>query len=107
MSFWQDTQSKLHYLDDDSYSYLLPPGSIQITDAAAAAIQAANNNPPPTVQSIQAQINALDGGLQARSVRAMLIAIGGGDPISLAKLQALEAQITPLRAQIAALQVNN
>jgi len=50
--------------------------------------------------ALQAQMDALDGGGQARSVRAMLLAIGGGDATSLAKLQALEAQIAPLRAQL-------
>lgn len=58
------------------------------------------------IAPLQAQIDALDGGKQARSVRAMLISLGGGDATSLAKLQALEAAIvaTGLRAQISALQ---
>ena len=63
--------------------------------------------PTPTaaqqIATIQAQIDDLDGGKQARQVRAMILAIGGGDPVSLAKLHDLEAQIVPLRAQIAAL----
>ena len=56
------------------------------------------------IATIQAQIYALDGGAQARSVRTGLIAVlpaGNGD---LARLQALESSIVPLRAQIAPLQ---
>jgi uncharacterized small protein (DUF1192 family) len=56
------------------------------------------------IASLQAQIDALDGGAQSRSVRAMLLALGGGDPVSLARLQALEASIVPLRTQVATLQ---
>ncbi len=58
------------------------------------------------IAALQAQIDALDGGFQARQMRTMLIATGGGDPTSLAKLQALEASIvaTGLRAQISTLQ---
>jgi hypothetical protein len=58
------------------------------------------------IAPLQAQIDAMDGGKQARQVRVMLIALGGGDATSLAKLQALEAAIeaTGLRQQIKALQ---
>ena len=67
--------------------------------------------PTPTpisqqIRELQQQIDLIDGGKQARWVRAMLINLGGGDPIALAKLQALESQIvaTGIRPQIAALQ---
>ena len=56
------------------------------------------------IATLQAQIDALDGGFQARSVRSLLLGLGQGDATSLARLQALEAQIVPLRAQIQALQ---
>jgi len=53
---------------------------------------------------LQAQIDALDGGAQARSVRAGLLAILPAGNADLARLQALEASIVPLRAEIAPLQ---
>jgi hypothetical protein len=31
--------NSLHYLDDDAFAYLLPAGSIQITDAEAEAMR--------------------------------------------------------------------
>jgi hypothetical protein len=33
--------NSVHFLDDDSFAYLLPTGSIQITDAEANTIRAA------------------------------------------------------------------
>ena len=38
MSYFKATDNKLHFLDDDSFVYLLPQGSIQITDAEAVAL---------------------------------------------------------------------
>ena len=58
------------------------------------------------IKELQQKIDAIDGGKQARWVRTMLISLGGGDPVALTKLQALESQIvaTGIRPQIAALQ---
>ena len=39
MSYWKDISNKLHWLDDDSFVYLLPPGSAQITNDEASAMQ--------------------------------------------------------------------
>ena len=42
MSFFKDPQNNLHFLDDDAFAYLLPEGSVLISDAEAEAIQSAD-----------------------------------------------------------------
>lgn len=39
MPHYKDTENKLHWLDDAYYEYLLPPGSVQITDEEADALR--------------------------------------------------------------------
>lgn len=39
MSHYKDTQNKLHFLDNDSSAYLLPAGSVPISDAEAEALR--------------------------------------------------------------------
>ena len=39
MPFYKDAQGNLHELDDKSFEYLLPSGSVEITDAEAAELQ--------------------------------------------------------------------
>ena len=46
MPFYKDTSNKLHFLDNDSFAYLLPAGCVSITDAEAAAIQKAAQPDP-------------------------------------------------------------
>lgn len=41
MPYYKDTENKLHFIDDAQYEYLLPAGSVQITDAEAEQIQSA------------------------------------------------------------------
>jgi len=36
--------NSIHYLDDDSFTHLLPAGSVQITDEEAATIRAATQS---------------------------------------------------------------
>lgn len=48
-----------HYLDDDSFSYLLPAGSVQITDEEAAAIREQNQPVPQSVTMRQARLALL------------------------------------------------
>lgn len=55
------------------------------------------------IADIQGQIDALDGGAQARCVRLGLLAVLPAGNEELTRLQALEAQIVPLRAEIAPL----
>ena len=39
MSHYKDTDNKLHWLDDVAHEYLLPAGSVQITDEEAEALR--------------------------------------------------------------------
>jgi len=39
MPFYIDTESKVHFIDDSSYEYMLPSGSTVITDEDAAELQ--------------------------------------------------------------------
>ena len=56
------------------------------------------------IAAFQAQIDALDGGAQARCVRLGLLAVLPAGNEELVRLQALEATIVPLRAEIVPLQ---
>lgn len=38
MTHYKDTDNKLHWLDDSAFEYMLPPGSVQITDEEAQAL---------------------------------------------------------------------
>jgi len=44
--------NSLHFLDDSAFEYLLPPGSVQITDAQAEAMRPVI--PPPTYAQLRA-----------------------------------------------------
>ena len=52
MSYFQDTNNDLHWLDDDSFSYLLPAGCTQLTLEEAEAIQAAAIAALPPVANV-------------------------------------------------------
>jgi hypothetical protein len=70
------------------------PGEMPAYDAALAAQATAQAN-----ATLQTQMDALDGGGQARAVRVALLAIlPVGD--EQARLQVLETQIAALRAQL-------
>lgn len=70
------------------------PGEVPSYDAVMAALATAQAN-----GTLQAQMDALDGGGQARAVRVALLAIlPVGD--EQARLQALETQVATLRAQL-------
>lgn len=58
MPYFKDTENKLHFLDDASFAYLLPTGSVQITDEEYAELTAP---PPETAEEITARLEkALD-----------------------------------------------
>jgi hypothetical protein len=100
----------LHFLADDSYSYLLPTGSVPITDAEAEAIRIAAI-PLPTVQD---KLNALDAAntLTQRNLRNTIQLMaeafkqisGGTIDLSaipgVAKVYEVEAQAAVLRSQL-------
>jgi hypothetical protein len=50
--YYKDTNNQLHWLDSSEFEYLLPIGSVQITDAEAAVIAEANKPMPPSVTQI-------------------------------------------------------
>ncbi len=56
--------NSLHFLDDDSFAYLLPEGSVAITDDEAESIRIANTPvPDPTIAAkaeAQAYLNSTD-----------------------------------------------
>lgn len=57
MPHYKDTTNKLHFIDDERFAYLLPPGSVLITDEEAAELSV------PSLAAIkatkEAEINAL------------------------------------------------
>lgn len=71
------------------------PGEVPSWDAAQAAMVVTQTN-----ANIQAQMDRLDGGGQARQVRESLLAANLPSSDGLTRLQALETQITALRATL-------
>jgi hypothetical protein len=74
MPYFKDTQNKLHFLDNTQYEYLLPAGSVAITDAEAESIIAAQEaaNPPPaapTLEQLQAQLATLTAQINALATK--------------------------------------
>lgn len=65
--FYQSPDQSLHYLDNASFAYLLPAGSVPVTDAHAAALQ----TPKPAVPTIVSRFQA----------RAALVKAGHFDAI--------------------------
>ncbi len=39
MSYYKDTENKLHWIDDASFAHYLPTGSVEITDEEAEALR--------------------------------------------------------------------
>jgi hypothetical protein len=39
MPYYKDTNNRLHFLDDESFVHLLPPGCIKISDGEAEALR--------------------------------------------------------------------
>jgi methionyl-tRNA formyltransferase len=65
MSFFKDPQNNLHFLDDDAFEYLLPEGSVLITDAEAEEIRAtatarASASPAAIIAAAQAALDKSD-----------------------------------------------
>jgi hypothetical protein len=45
--YYKTPDNSVHFLENESFAYLLPNGSVQITEAEANAIRAANQPPAP------------------------------------------------------------
>jgi hypothetical protein len=39
MPYFKDTNGKLHFIEDERFSYLLPPGSKKVSDEEAKKIE--------------------------------------------------------------------
>jgi hypothetical protein len=52
MPHYKDKENKLHWLDDAEYEYLLPAGSVQITDEEADTLRP--QPPAPTYAELRA-----------------------------------------------------
>ena len=103
--------NSLHFLDDDSFAYLLPAGSVQISDEEAEALRVASLPPVDPKAAIQAEIDTLERTqLLPRITREFMLlqfsavaAAQGVDPmtnIAYAKLKAFDDQVSALRAQL-------
>lgn len=55
MQNYKAPDNSVHFLEDSAFEYLLPPGSIQITNAQADSMQ-----PPPYTPTALDQIRALE-----------------------------------------------
>ena len=52
MPHYKDTNNALHWLDDAQYEYMLPAGSVQITDEEAESLRPVP--PAPTYRELRA-----------------------------------------------------
>jgi hypothetical protein len=52
MPNYKDTENKLHWLDDEAHEYLLPDGSVKITDKQAEKLK------EPTSEQLQEAANS-------------------------------------------------
>lgn len=78
MSYYKDTNNKLHFLEDDAYAYLLPAGAIQITNEEAETIRQ-ESAPEKTIEQIIEEYQAavqqrLDDFAQTRNYNGILSA---------------------------------
>lgn len=76
MSHFKAPDNALHRLDDDRFEYLLPPGSVKITDEEADAIRAE--------QAAAEQLAVREGPTPAVDLVDQVLA----DPAALARLKA-------------------
>jgi hypothetical protein len=80
MPNYKDTDNKLHWLDSSEFEYLLPIGSVEITDEEAAALAEANKPvPPPVTQISPRQIRMALTQMSLRTTVETAIASGDQD----------------------------
>lgn len=90
MPHYKDPENKLHFLGDEAFAHMLPPGCVKITDEEAEALR-----PVPVVDraaEIKSELSAID----LKSIRALR----EGDT---ARITALEAEAQALRDELRAL----
>lgn len=89
MPYYKDPRNKVHYIDDDVFSHLLPDGSVQISDEEAESLNPTPIPANPRISEIKAALAEID----AKSIRP----IREGDT---SRLAALEAQAETLRQEL-------
>lgn len=82
MPHYKSPDNQIHFLDDEAHEYLLPAGSVKITDEEAEALRP---QPAPVIPSIvsmrQARLALLQSGLLS-TVNAAIAAGGPADQIT-------------------------
>jgi hypothetical protein len=53
MPHYKDTGNQLHFLDDTAFEYMLPEGSVQISDEEADAIRAEQQAATPAPEPVE------------------------------------------------------
>lgn len=67
MTYYKDRENKVHWLDDAAFEYLLPAGSVEITEAEADALRpVVAPSVPEVVTMQQARLALLQSGLLAQ-----------------------------------------
>lgn len=103
MPFYKDVTEKVHFLDSGDHAYLLPAGSVEITDEDAAALLQPSEAEITAVRiaAIDTRLAEIDS-LSARPAREAALALLSGAPVDSYvsdKLTALEAEAAALRAE--------
>lgn len=93
MKHYRDPDNKVHILEDESFSYLLPPGCEPISPEEAAVLQVVP--PPSEADLLKAEIVDLEATITPRRLREALLGTDGG------WLARVDKQITDLRGQLA------
>ena len=92
MPYYKSPDNSLHFLDSVEFEYLLPQGSIQITDEEYATLSAP---PEPTqAQLVLAQIATLEASVTDRRIREAVLGIDNG------WLKSLNDNVATLRASL-------
>jgi len=72
MAYFKDTNNGLHFLDDVSFSHLLPADCISITDEEAQAIQAEIEANQPAPVPLTPQEKLANAGLTVDELKVLL-----------------------------------
>ena len=94
MPTYKDSNDNLHFLDSADFAYLLPPGSVEITEAKAEVIRAAQVPVPTPNDLLKQQITALEAQVTERRTREAVLGIDNG------WLKGINDQIATLRTQL-------
>jgi len=101
MPYYKDSSNGLHHLDDESQEFLLPAGTVRITDAEAHAIQ----NPAPTTEQLiagyaEAVQAHMESAARNHGYDSLLSAVSYADESSVPKFQAEGMAFRAWRSQV-------